>query len=78
MLEARKDGTKVSNRDLKGAAERLNAATCKYEALQKDLVAQVGEGGSGGKGIRGVRVMGWGQGWLARRAEGCIMHECQL
>ena len=59
VLETRKDGTKFSNRDLKGAAERLNAATSKYEALQKDLVAQVGEGGSGGKGTKGPGLVWW-------------------
>jgi hypothetical protein len=56
VLETRKDGTKFTNRGLKDAAERLNAAAAKYEALQKDLVAQVG---GGGEGCLYVRGKGW-------------------
>ncbi len=42
VLETRKDGTKFTSRALKDAAERLTGAAAEYEALQKDLVEQVG------------------------------------
>lgn len=51
VIEARKDGTKFTNRDLENAAERLGAVSGQYEDLQKELVEQVGEGGgTGGHG----------------------------
>jgi hypothetical protein len=42
-LETRKDGTKFTSRALKEAAERQAELASRYEALQKDLVAQVGQ-----------------------------------
>jgi DNA-directed RNA polymerase subunit N (RpoN/RPB10) len=60
-LETRKDGTKFTNRGLKDAAERLNAAAAKYEALQKDLVAQVmGDSRVHRGGGKGVVTAGYG------------------
>ena len=50
MIEARKDGTKFTNRDLESAAERLGAVSGQYEDLQKELVEQVGEGQGRGLG----------------------------
>ncbi|EFJ43623.1 hypothetical protein VOLCADRAFT_96164 [Volvox carteri f. nagariensis] len=41
VIETRKDGTKFTNRALRDAAERLNAASGQYLALQSELVEQV-------------------------------------
>ncbi|GFR44787.1 hypothetical protein Agub_g6119, partial [Astrephomene gubernaculifera] len=41
IIETRKDGTKFTNRALRDAAERLNAASGQYLALQGELVEQV-------------------------------------
>ncbi|KAG1666042.1 hypothetical protein FOA52_006916 [Chlamydomonas sp. UWO 241] len=40
-IEARKDGTKFTNRELEKAAERLSAVSGQYEELQRELVEQV-------------------------------------
>jgi DNA mismatch repair protein MSH2 len=40
VIETRKDGTKFTNRALKEAAERQGDVAARYEALQRDLVAQ--------------------------------------
>ncbi|GLC60185.1 hypothetical protein PLESTB_001582900 [Pleodorina starrii] len=41
VIETRKDGTKFTNRGLRDAAERLNAAAGQYLVLQGELVEQV-------------------------------------
>ncbi|GLI63268.1 hypothetical protein VaNZ11_006172 [Volvox africanus] len=41
VIETRKDGTKFTSRALKNAAERLNAISGEYLALQAELVEQV-------------------------------------
>ncbi|KXZ42923.1 hypothetical protein GPECTOR_111g256 [Gonium pectorale] len=41
VIETRKDGTKFTNRALRDAAERLNAASSQYEAMQAELVEQL-------------------------------------
>lgn len=41
VIETRKDGTKFTSPALRSAAERLTAASAKYEELQRGLVAQV-------------------------------------
>lgn len=41
MLEARKDGTKFTNKQLRDAAERLSGVSGQYEDLQRELVVQV-------------------------------------
>lgn len=40
-LETRKDGMKFTNRQMRAAAERLQALSSDYDAKQKQLVAQV-------------------------------------
>ncbi|KAG2424130.1 hypothetical protein HXX76_014804 [Chlamydomonas incerta] len=41
VIETRKDGTKFTNKALREAAERLNAASGQYSAVQAELVEQV-------------------------------------
>lgn len=41
ILEAKKDGTKFTSKDLRAAAERLQKHSGEYETLQKGLVEQV-------------------------------------
>lgn len=76
VLETRKDGTKFTNRGLKDAAERLNAAAAKYEALQKDLVAQVMGGNKVHRGGEGVAVTALVGLWFAAGVELCLCAAC--
>ena len=55
VIETRKDGTKFTHKPLREAAERLNAASGQYGAVQAELVQQVGGGEGEEGGERGGR-----------------------